>query len=76
MQECLYEKTHKQSDNKPKAGTQHTTVEADGYDGKSIPEITLESDVFPSRDALLNAMGYQGMNLSEESTDDRAYAEA
>jgi len=63
----------KKEEMKPKVGTQHTTVDADDEDTKSVPEITLESDGFPSRDCMLSAMGYTGMNLSEVPTDDRSY---
>ena len=44
-----------------KAGTQHAAVEEEEL---SVASITLEDDGMPSREEMLKAMGYQGMNVA------------
>ena len=51
-----------------KVGTQHAAVEEEEL---SVASITLEDNGMPSREEMIKAMGYQGMNvaLSEAESD-------
>ena len=54
-----------------KVGTQHAAVEEEEL---SVASITLEDDGIPSREEILKAMGYQGMNVTlSKAESDGAY---
>ena len=64
MAKCKKELNEKLDTQTPRAGTQNAAVQENNEITKSIASISLEVDGMPSREELLELLGYQWLNIA------------